>query len=60
MIVDPQLPRTLWPVGGVTLTLSGEDGKVRGVQVKLGDCSFTCPVARLVWIPALPELVLLD
>ncbi|XP_016118275.1 transmembrane protein 151B-like, partial [Sinocyclocheilus grahami] len=28
LIVDPQLPRTLWPVGTVTETLAGPDGKI--------------------------------
>lgn len=55
MIIDSQLPRALWCVGRVTQTLPGGDGKVRTVQVKVGDRSYTRPVARLIRLPALPE-----
>ncbi|KAK7889113.1 hypothetical protein WMY93_024673 [Mugilogobius chulae] len=55
LIVDPQLPRSLWPVGKVTSVSSGLDGKVRSAEVKVGDKTYTRPVARLIQLPELPE-----
>ncbi len=44
LVVDPQLPRSLWPVGTVTETLPGADGRTRIVQVK--DKTYTRQVVR--------------
>ncbi|KAM9744816.1 uncharacterized protein ACNS7B_009326 isoform 1-T1 [Menidia menidia] len=55
MIIDPQLPRALWPVGKVTAVIPGADGRVRTVQVQVKDRTYTRPVSRLVRLPALPE-----
>ncbi|KAJ8253317.1 hypothetical protein GJAV_G00211560 [Gymnothorax javanicus] len=35
MIVDPQLPRALWPVGNVSAVMPGADGRIRTVQIQL-------------------------
>ncbi|KAL1258161.1 hypothetical protein QQF64_011405 [Cirrhinus molitorella] len=37
MIVDPQLPRSLWPVGKVTQIFPGIDGRVRTANVDVKD-----------------------
>lgn len=51
LIVDPQLPRALWPVGTVTETLAGPDGKIRTARVKVQEKSYTRPVIRLIPLP---------
>lgn len=55
MIVDQHLPRALWPVGVVTHTTAGADGRVRSATVRVKDRDYTRPVSRLVRLPALPE-----
>ncbi|XP_062373449.1 uncharacterized protein LOC134061706 [Sardina pilchardus] len=55
MIVDPQLPRALWPVGKVSQVFPGVDGKVRSANVDVKGRTYTRPVARLVLLPALPD-----
>lgn len=55
MIVDPQLPRALWPVGRVTQVFPGADGRVRSVSVNVKGKTYTRVVARLIQLPALPE-----
>lgn len=55
LIVDPQLPRSLWPVGKVTSVFPGLDGKVRSAEVNVGDRSYTRPVARLIQLPELSD-----
>ncbi|XP_073722599.1 uncharacterized protein [Misgurnus anguillicaudatus] len=55
MIVDPQLPRSLWPVGQVIKTHLSPDGHIRSADVKIKDQVYTRPVARLVILPALPK-----
>ncbi|KAL0171405.1 hypothetical protein M9458_031716, partial [Cirrhinus mrigala] len=47
LIIDPQLPRALWPVGRVTQVFPGADD-VKGK-------TYTRIVARLIQLPALPE-----
>lgn len=55
MIVDPQLPRALWPVGRVSQVLPGPDDRVRTVEVQVGDRTYVRPVARIIRLPALPD-----
>lgn len=55
MIVDPQLPRALWPVGRVTQIHRSEDGCVRSADVVVKGRAYTRPVSRLVMLPALPS-----
>lgn len=52
LIVDPQLPRALWPVGKVTQTHPGPDNRVRTVAVKVKDRTYLRPVSRLVLLPS--------
>ncbi|KAI2661983.1 ORF V: Enzymatic polyprotein [Labeo rohita] len=55
MIVDPQLPRGLWPVGKVIQTHVSPDGHVRSADVQIKNQIYTRPVARLVVLPTLPS-----
>ena len=55
LIIDPQLPRALWPVGTITETFAGSDGRVRTATVKVKDKTYVRPVARLVRLPKLSE-----
>ncbi len=55
MIVDPQLPRGLWPVGKVIQTHLSPDGHIRSADVQIKDHIYTRPVARLVVLPTLPS-----
>nr|XP_061835547.1 uncharacterized protein LOC133618822 [Nerophis lumbriciformis] len=54
MLVDPQLPRALWPIGHVTKVHPSNDGHIRSADVRIRDREYTIPVARLVVLPALP------
>jgi hypothetical protein len=53
MIVDPQLIRSLWPVGRVIETILSPDMRVRTARIKVGQHVYTRPVARLVLLPEL-------
>ena len=55
MMVDPQLPRALWPIGRVTQVHRSDDGYIRSADVLINGHSYTRPVARLVMLPALPS-----
>ncbi len=55
MIVDPQLPRALWPVGKISQVFPGADGRVRAANVEVKGRTYTRIVARLILLPALPE-----
>ncbi|KAM9802571.1 uncharacterized protein ACBT44_014811 isoform 3-T4 [Syngnathus typhle] len=55
LILDPQLPRSLWPVGKVTSIIPSLDGKVRAAEVKVRERTYTRPVARLIPLPELPD-----
>lgn len=55
LIIDPQLPRALWPVGQVKEIIPGADTKVRIARVKVGDKTYTRPVARLIQLTAIPD-----
>ena len=54
MLVDPRLPRALWPIGHVTKVHPSADSHVRSVDVRIKDRVYTRPVARLVALPAVP------
>ncbi len=56
MIVDPQLPRALWPVGRITNVFPGADGRIRTAEVRIKDRTYVRPVARLIKLPALPDM----
>lgn len=51
LIVDPQLPWGLWPIGKVTSTYPGADGRIWTAAVKVKDWTYVRPVARLVQLP---------
>lgn len=55
LIVDPQLPQALWPVGKVTATYPGADGRIRIAAIKVNDQTYVRPVARLVQLPNLKD-----
>lgn len=55
MVVDPQLPRALWPVGQISQIIPGPDNRVMTVEVKVGDRTYLRPVARIICLPALPD-----
>ncbi|KAK7918811.1 hypothetical protein WMY93_010095 [Mugilogobius chulae] len=55
LIVDPQLPRASWPVGRVTQTHPGADGRVRTASVQVKDRTYLRPVARLILLPSLED-----
>lgn len=55
MIVDHQLPRALWPVGKVTDTIPGADGRVRTAVVEGQNRTYTRPVSKLIRLPPLPD-----
>lgn len=55
MIVDPQLPRALWPVGKVTEVFPGADDVVRSAMVGTEKRTYTRPVARLIKLPAIAD-----
>ncbi|XP_048865547.1 uncharacterized protein LOC125739453 isoform X1 [Brienomyrus brachyistius] len=55
LIMDPHLPRALWPVGRVTKVIPGVDGRVRTADVQVKDHNYTRPVARLIPLPAIPD-----
>lgn len=55
MVVDPQMPRALWPIGHVIKTHRSPDGHVRSADVDIKGQIYTRPVARLVILPALPD-----
>ncbi len=55
MIVDPQLPQALWPVGKISEVHPGADDRVRSATVQVERRTYTRPVARLVKLPAVPD-----
>ena len=55
LVVDPQLPRALWPDGKVTHTYPGADGRVRTASVQVKEKTYVRPVARLVPLPKLQD-----
>lgn len=55
LIVDPQLPRGLWPVGKVVKTYPGADGNIRTATVKVKDKTYIRPVTRLIQLPKISD-----
>lgn len=55
LIIDPQIPRALWPVGKVMQVYPGDDGRVRTASVLVKGRTYTRPVVRLVPLPQLSE-----
>ncbi|XP_061915788.1 uncharacterized protein LOC133658143 [Entelurus aequoreus] len=55
LIVDPQLPRGSWPVGRITQTHPGADGRVRTARVQVKNRTYLRPVARLIMLPPLDD-----
>ncbi|KAI3360544.1 hypothetical protein L3Q82_002419 [Scortum barcoo] len=55
LTVDPQLPRALWPVGKVSATYPGADGRIWTSAIEVKDQKYIRPVARLVQLPKLEE-----
>ena len=55
MIVDPQLPRASWPIGRITETYPGKDGKVRSAKVIIQGREYVRPVSRLIPLPEINE-----
>nr|XP_055052534.1 uncharacterized protein LOC129438043 [Misgurnus anguillicaudatus] len=55
MIVDPQSPRALWPVGTVKSVKVGDDNKVRSAEIQVKDKTYIRPVVRLIKLPSFPE-----
>ncbi|KAL6483178.1 hypothetical protein MHYP_G00080500 [Metynnis hypsauchen] len=55
MVLDPQLPRALWPVGRITRIILSDDGKVRAAEVDIKGNLYTRPVAKLVELPEMPD-----
>ncbi|KAJ8359378.1 hypothetical protein SKAU_G00159030 [Synaphobranchus kaupii] len=54
MLMDPQLPRSFWPIKHVTKVHPSADGHVRSVNLRIGDREYTRLVVRLVVLPAIP------
>ncbi|KAK7938259.1 hypothetical protein WMY93_001585 [Mugilogobius chulae] len=55
MIVDPQLPRSSWPVGKVVEIFPGADGRVRSAKVNVKQQVYLRPVARLIQLPEVKD-----
>jgi len=55
MIVDPQLPRASWPIGRITETYPGKDGKVRTTKVIIQGREYIRPVSRIIPLPEITE-----
>lgn len=55
LIVDPQLPRALWPIGRVIKVYPGSDGRIRTAEVKVKDRVYLRPVSRLIRLLAVPD-----
>lgn len=55
MIIDHQLPRSLWPVGKVKDVRISADGRIRSANVQVKDKVYQRAVARLIQLPAIPE-----
>lgn len=55
IVIDPQLPRALWPVGRVTKVISSDDGKIRTAEVDIKGVKYIRPVTKLITLPKMPE-----
>ncbi|KAL0153521.1 hypothetical protein M9458_051135 [Cirrhinus mrigala] len=52
-IMDPQHPRALLPVGKITCTFPGPDGRIRTAAVQVQDRTYVRPEVRLIPLPRL-------
>ncbi|XP_073769332.1 uncharacterized protein [Danio rerio] len=55
LIVDPQLPRALWPIGRVIKVFPGADGRIRTAEVQVKDRSYIRPTSRLIRLPTVSD-----
>ena len=55
MLVDPQYPRASWPIGRITETYPGKDGKVRSAKVAIKGREYIRPVSRLIPLPEITD-----
>ncbi|XP_067270804.1 uncharacterized protein [Pseudorasbora parva] len=55
LLIDHQLPRALWPVGTVTETYAGADGRIRTAKVQVRDKMYTRPVVKLIQLPQMTD-----
>lgn len=55
LIVDPQLPRASWPVGKITHTHQGDDGRVRTATVQIKNQTYVRPVTQLIPLPVFED-----
>lgn len=56
MVMEPQLPGALWPIGRIHKILPGTDGKVRVVEVKMKGKTYVRPVSRLIALFLISDL----
>ena len=55
MLVYPQLPRASWPIGRITETYPGKDGKVRSAKITIQGRGYIRPVSRLIPLPEIKD-----
>ncbi|XP_055714311.1 uncharacterized protein LOC129808557 [Phlebotomus papatasi] len=55
LFLDDQLPSTLWPLGIVTDTFPGQDGKIRVITVKTSRGQYRRPITKVVKLPLKEE-----
>lgn len=55
MLVDPQLPQSLWQIGRVTKVFPGPDDHVRTAEIQIKDKTYTLPIARLIVLPEIRD-----
>lgn len=51
MVIDPLSPRASWPIGRITKTYPGEDGKVRSAEIMIKGKEYLRPVSKLIPLP---------
>ncbi|XP_039531977.1 uncharacterized protein LOC120482073 [Pimephales promelas] len=55
LVIDNQLPRALWPVGIVTETCPGADGRIRTAKVQVKGKIYMRPVVKLIPLPPMRD-----
>lgn len=55
MVIDPQLPRGLWPIGKINRLIPSEDGRIRTVEVSIKGKLYIRPVAKLIPLPPIAD-----